>query len=35
MVLLRMYKTEITELKEENTYGETLRIHVAQTKIMK
>lgn len=35
MVFLRIYKTEITELKEENTCEETSKIHVAQTEIMK
>lgn len=34
MVFLRIYKTETTELKEENTYEETSKNHVAQTEIM-
>lgn len=35
MVFLWIYKTEITELKEEDTYEETSKIHVAQTEVIK
>lgn len=35
MGLLRIKRTDITELKEEKNYGEISKIHVIQTTVMK